>query len=279
MKNYRDMVYEVYSKGINCEDRTGVGVRKAFGLTFRHDMSFGFPLLAMKRTPLRVIAVELEGFIKAETNKRWYQERNCHIWDEWASPDVIPCKLNDEDRKWAQKREHDLGPIYGAQWRNFNGEGYDQLKVAVDGLKENPNGRRHVVSAWNPLQLGKMALPPCHMSYTFSHDGAGRLNLAWVQRSADLLLGVPFNIASYGLLLELVAKEVGLKPGVLVGQLQDVHIYQNHMDGMKELMGRKYDVHYPKVELLSNGLWDWDHTKYTLTGYDPQPHIPFPVAV
>ena len=282
MKNYMDIVYEVYSTGIECEDRTGVGVRKTFGLTFHHDMSFGFPLLSLKKTPMRVIAVELEGFVKGVTKKNWFQERNCHIWDEWCSPDALPRPnhLTGEDRKFFQARENDLGPIYGSQWRNFNGQGVDQLMNAVEGLKKDPNSRRHVVTAWNPLQLDSMALPPCHMTFTLSHNGIGGLDLAWVQRSVDVMLGLPFNIASYGLLLELIAKEVGLKPARLVGQLQDVHIYKNHFAGMHELLGRKWDGLFPQLELPEYGsILNWDHTKLKLHNYNPQPYIPFKVAV
>ncbi len=248
---------------------------------FEHDMSQGFPLTTIRKMPWRSIRVELEGFIKGITDKKWYQDRKCGFWNEWSNPievdnfikyssDMFPNEAFDENgevkRKWVQENLMDLGPIYGYQWRKFgqhynfseeefydtykeapNGvyEGRDKLKDIVSKLKNSPYDRRMVCSAWNPNQMNMMALPPCHWAWNVVVYG-DKLNLVWHQRSCDLLLGVGSNIASYGLLMMLLCEESGLKPGKLMGTLADCHIYQNHMEAAKILADRE-EVELPEL--------------------------------
>lgn len=276
---------------------------------FRHNMSEGFPLSGMRKLPFKSTCVELEGFIKGITSKKWYQERGCKYWNEWANPVTTGVSHNVALHNYAnnsyepkpnikniQKETDDLGPIYGYQWRNFgqwydDGQGYDytesyqkvgknfngiengfdQLKSIVDKLKTNPYDRRMICSAWNPNQLNMMALPACHYSFTVVVYG-DKLNLTWNQRSCDLILGVPQNIASYAVLQLLLCKESGLKPGELVGKLEDCHIYDNLLPKAKELAERD-ETPLPEVEILSDGIFDWDHTKISLTNYNPNGKI------
>src|SRR3989338_8968999 len=234
MKSYLDIVRNVLDRGERKANRTGIDALTVAGVMFEHDMAQGFPLLTTKKMPFRLIATELESFIKGTTDKQWLQERNNHIWDEWAQPGKAPYG-HDEESKRRMREERDLGPVYGFHWRHFNapythhdvnytGQGIDQLHQLVQTLKTNPSDRRMIVCAWNPSMLHQMALPPCHYAFqvTVIND---RLNLLWNQRSVDTMLGLPFNIASYGLLLHLLAKESNLKEGKLIGQLGDVHIY------------------------------------------------------
>jgi len=206
MKNgeveYLKLIKEILDEGILSSNRTGIRAYTVPHMMLTHNMQLGFPLLTTKKMAWKSIRVELEGFIKGITDKRWYQERGCHIWDEWCNPERLPVGLNNEQRKAYQLQEAELGPIYGAQWRNYNNQGYDQLKVIVDKLKSDPTDRRMVCVAWNPLVLQQQALPPCHYTWQVTVTG-DYLNLCWGQRSCDFLLGVPFNIASYGLLLHL----------------------------------------------------------------------------
>ena len=287
MKQYKTIVENVLENGIYKENRTGIGTYSTFCEIFRHDMRNGFPLLTTKKMPYRTIAVELEGFINGVTSKAWYQERGCKIWNEWANPKSVEfyCKedTTDEVRKELQRTEDDLGPIYGYQWRNWNlnycqmGGGFDQidqLKTVISTLETNPNDRRMVVSAWNPTQIDLMALPPCHYAFTLVHHD-GVLNLCWKQRSADLMLGVPFNIASYGLLLELISKHVGMVAGELVGILEDCHIYENHIEGAKEQLSRK-SKKLPSLSIKDPyNIYEWTHEDFDVVGYDPHPKIDF----
>ena len=239
MKAYLDIIKKVLEHGEKVKTRQGTPAYTIAGAMFEHDMSTGFPLLTTKKMPLRLIATELEFFINGITDKQWLIERNNHIWDEWASPKKAPYG-HDEESKKRMLDERDLGPIYGFQWRHFNakyesydsdytGQGVDQFKRLVDILKTNPRDRRMIVNAWNPLQLEEMGLPPCHYSFQVTTIN-GKLNLMWNQRSVDTMLGLPFNIASYALLLHLLAKESGLQEGKLVGFLADVHIFENHVE-------------------------------------------------
>ena len=216
MKNYLNIVKHILENGIEKQDRTGTCVLSVAGVMFEHDMSDGFPLLTTKKMPFKVMSAELEFFIKGITDKEWLQTKKCHIWDEWCSPTKVPY-AHDEETKKRMAEERDLGPIYGFQWRHFgadyknydtdySGQGIDQLKYVVDSLKNNPTDRRMIISAWNPTKLNEMALPPCHYSLQVTVTG-DKLNLMWNQRSVDTFLGLPFNIASYGLLLEIIAKE------------------------------------------------------------------------
>ena len=219
--------------------------------------------------------VELEGFINGITDKRWYQERGCHIWDEWANPKMVPYG-HDEESKRLMKEETDLGRIYGAQWRDFGG--VDQLQKMIDLLKNDPNSRRIIVSAWNPPELDQMALQPCHWGYQALVMG-DRLHLSWNQRSVDTMLGLPFNIASYATLLHLLSLETSIEAGTLTGFLGDVHIYENHLDGAREQVERE-PLELPRIRTKDfTSLFEWDHTKTRFLGYKPHEKIAFPIAV
>nr|MBQ0091208.1 thymidylate synthase [Candidatus Enterousia merdequi] len=295
MKAYLDILKNCLENGTLSDNRTGIKtVRIPWGATFEHNMDMGFPLLTTKKMGLKNIATELEFFIKGYTDKKWLQDRNCHIWDEWGNPEswrpkfeqallqkqseskkiLTTEQLTDLCNKFMNE-ERDLGPIYGWQWRHFGSKykflkrttpkddfdykhGIDQLASVIETAKYDPNNRRLIVNAWNPVDQPKMALPPCHiMHQILIHNG--KLNLIWTQRSCDMFLGIPYNIASYALLLLLYAKELGYKPGVLRGELHDVHIYENHIDQVKEQLSRKpYDL--PKVEIPDEnwqGMLKW----------------------
>lgn len=292
MKSYLDIVNNVLKNGKLKGNRTGVRTLVVPNVHFSHNMADGFPLLTTKKMAVKSMAVELEGFIGGVTDKNWYQERNCHIWDEWNRPKGT----------WeATEDKTDLGPIYGYQWRRFNNsyngkqekvidytsvpEGIkvhhfptDQLVQIVEKLHYCPDDRRLVCSAWNPQQIEEMALPPCHLMFVVTHlDGV--LNLHWTQRSCDLMLGVPFNIASYALLLELLCKEVNMKAGNLSGMLCDCHIYENHLDAAHEQVTREPKP-LPTLELLNwQNIWRWTHEDIKVHNYNPAPKIQMEVAV
>lgn len=288
MKAYLDIVNRILSDGAVKKNRTGVDAISIAGAMFEHDMSEGFPILTTKSVPFKLVSSELEFFIKGITDKKWLSDRGNHIWDEWCSPLKVPYG-HDEKTKEKMKAERDLGPIYGWQWRNFGaryvaydkkpkGHGVDQLKNIVDKLKSDPSDRRMIVSAWNPLDIKNMALPPCHYSFqvTVIND---KLNLLWNQRSVDTALGLPFNIASYGLLLHLLAKESGLKEGKLVGFLADTHIYVNHVEGMKEQLKRK-PYKLPKIQTDNfKSIFDWEFTDSKMENYVHHEKIAFEIAV
>ncbi len=290
MQAYLNIIKKVLSKGKDKPDRTGVGTLAMAGAIFEHDMSQGFPLLTTKKMPFRLIASELEFFIKGITDKQWLIDRNNHIWDEWANPRKAPYG-HDKAAQQKMLQERDLGPIYGYQWRHFNypyqnydtdyaHKGFDQLKKLVDTLKNNPSDRRMIVSAWNPLQMGQMALPPCHYGFQVTVID-NKLNLLWNQRSVDTMLGLPFNIASYALLLHLLAKESGLAEGKLVGFLADVHIYKNHLSGAQEQLKRDPDK-YPLPQVQTNNfksIFDWQYSDTQLLNYHSYPPIKFEIAV
>ncbi|MDD2758237.1 MAG: thymidylate synthase, partial [Patescibacteria group bacterium] len=278
MKAYLDIVRKILETGERKENRTGVDAISIAGAMFEHDMSLGFPLLTTKKMPFKIMAAELEFFIKGLTDKEWLKEKKCHIWDEWASPKKVPYG-HDEETKTKMAAERDLGPIYGFQWRHFNadyntydtdytGKGIDQLKQLVDKLKSNPSDRRMIVSAWNPIKIPEMALPPCHYAFQVTVIN-GKLNLLWNQRSVDTMLGLPFNISSYALLLHLLAKESGLKAGKLVGFLADTHIYVNHLDGAKEQITRDPNT-YPLPQIVTDNftsIFDWKSEDTHLENY------------
>lgn len=319
MRQYLDIVRKVLNEGRWKQNRTGVDTLAIPGCIFEHDMGQGFPLLTTKYVPFHLIASELEFFIKGLTDKKWLQDRNNHIWDEWCSPSIVKDDGTPETRA-KMKLERDLGPIYGWQWRHFGGKyvplteqeqdahfdgsgvtkkelgesfGFDQLKNLVDKLKISPSDRRMIVSAWNPLDLHKMALPACHYGFQVTHiDGV--LSLEWSQRSVDVALGLPFNIASYGLLLELLCLETGFRPGKLIGFLADTHIYANHIDGLKEQLTREPRslpclIHFSKMMDLTKDespentmefdLFNWEYAQAEVRGYDPHPKIKFEVVV
>ena len=290
MKKYLDIVKKIIDEGVLKDNRTGTGTIAIAGAMFEHDMEDGFPLLTTKKVPFRLVASELEFFIKGITDKQWLLDENNHIWDEWCNPKKV-LYGHDEETKRKMMEERDLGAIYGFQWRHFNApyenydtdyseKGIDQLQQVVNKLKTNPNDRRMICSAWNPLMLDQMALPPCHYGFqvTVIKD---KLNLLWNQRSVDTMLGLPFNIASYALLLHLLAKESGLKEGKLVGFLGDVHIYENHIDGAREQLSRdpeKYTL--PKIETENfTSIFDWNYRDTKIIGYESYPRIKFDIAV
>lgn len=290
MRAYLNIVDKILKEGKLVETRTGIRAYTIAGAIFEHDMSKGFPLLTTKKTPFKLVASELEFFINGITDKKWLQDKNNHIWDEWAKPQLAPYG-HDEESKKRMLEERDLGPIYGFQWRHFNapyekfdtdytGKGVDQLKKIVETLKTNPRDRRMIVSAWNPQQFGEMALPPCHYSFQITVID-GYLNLLWNQRSVDTMLGLPFNIASYALLLHLLAKESGLKEGKLVGFLADVHIYENHIDGAREQLTRdpeKYTL--PTIETSNwKSIFDWHSEDTKLLNYQSYDKISFEIAI
>lgn len=290
MKAYLEIVEQILEKGQKVATRQGIDAYTIAGAMFEHDMSKGFPLLTTKKVPFRLIATELEFFIQGITDKQWLIDRNNHIWDEWAHPGKAPYG-HDADSKKKMLEERDLGPIYGFQWRHFNapynsydsdyvGQGVDQLKKLVETIKTNPRDRRMIVNAWNPLQLSEMGLPPCHYSFQVTTIN-GKLNLLWNQRSVDTMLGLPFNIASYALLLHLLAKETGLTEGKLVGFLADVHIFTNHVDGAKEQLSRdpnKYPL--PKIETENwTSIFNWTAENTKILNYESYPKIHFEIAV
>ncbi len=290
MQTYLNLVRHILDHGERKENRTGVDTLAVAGAMFEHDMSQGFPMLTTKKVPFGLVKSELEFFIKGKTDKQWLQERNNHIWDEWAHPQKAPYGHNEEAKK-RMLEERDLGPVYGFQWRHWNapyeshahdyeGKGIDQLKTIVERLKTNPHDRRMIVMAWNPEALPQQALPPCHYGFQVTVIN-GRLNLLWNQRSVDTMLGLPFNIASYALLLELLAKETNLKPGKLVGFLADVHIYMNHLDGAKEQLSRDPNL-YPLPTLITDpftSIFDWNAADSRLENYQSFPKIDLPIAV
>jgi thymidylate synthase len=308
MKSYLDILNHTLRVGQRQENRTGTDTFAVPNMHFSHEMSEGFPALTTKRIPFKTMATELEGFIKGITSKEWYSSRGCNIWNEWANPKKVENSVfwewaehqkgdpeseegpNEEFIKQIQLEEDDLGPIYGYQWRRWNEaydedcdgqlEGVDQLGQVIERLKTNPNDRRLVVSAWNPSQIHMMALPPCHMMFVLTHIN-GRLSLHWTQRSCDLFLGVPFNIASYALLLELICKEVGMQPGNLSGMLCNCHIYENHIEQVREQLTR-VPSELPHLSFKKHdwdGIFNWEATDCRLGAYHPQAAIKGDVAV
>lgn len=288
MQQYFEIVRQILTDGELKHNRTGVDAKSIPGFMFKHDMQTGFPLLTSKFVPFRLIASELEFFIKGITDKNWLQDRNNHIWDEWCSSDCVPYSHDEETRK-KMFLENELGPIYGWQWRNFGAEyvahnkekigyGCDQLKSLVNTLKTNPNDRRMLVMAWNPLDLHRMALPPCHYGFQVTVIN-NKLNLLWNQRSVDVALGLPFNIASYALLLHLLAKETGFQEGTLVGFLADVHVYVNHIKGLEEQLWRiPKKLSTIKTDKFTS-IFDWEYTDSIVSDYEHHPRIKFDVAV
>ena len=288
MQEYLNIVETVLSTGVKKEDRTGVGTITVAGAMFEYDMAGGFPLLTTKTLPFRLVSSELEFFIRGITSKEWLLTNNNHIWDEWCSPDKVPYS-HDKETQAQMMAEAELGPIYGWQWRHFgadyaahnkkaHGKGVDQLKKIVETLKKDPSDRRMLVTAWNPVDIHRMALPPCHYGFQITVLN-NRLNLLWNQRSVDVALGLPFNIASYGLLLHLLAKEGGFEEGKLVGFLADTHIYTNHVDGMEEQLSRK-PLSKPVIKTDPfTSIFDWHYQDSQIADYRHHPKISFEIAV
>ena len=263
MKQYLDLLDHTLKNGVKKEDRTGTGTISTFGYQMRFNMQDGFPLLTTKKLHIRSILHELLWFIKGETNTKYLHDNKVTIWDEWAN------------------ENGDLGPIYGYQWRNWTArEGnIDQLKQVIESIKNNPNSRRHIVSAWNVGDLPKMALPPCHILYQF-YVADGKLSLQLYQRSADLFLGVPFNIASYAYLLMMVAQVTGLEPWDFVHTLGDAHIYLNHIEQVKLQLSREPRP-LPKLKINPEvkSLFDFKHEDFEIVDYNPHPHIKGEISV
>jgi thymidylate synthase len=288
MKAYLDIVRNILDQGFRKQNRTGVDALTIAGAMFEHDMVRGFPLLTTKKVPFRLVASELEFFIRGITDKEWLRGKNNHIWDEWCSGDAV-LYGNDEKTRALMMAERELGPIYGWQWRNFGakytawdsapeGSGVDQLRRLTETLKKDPDNRRMIVSAWNPLDLSRMALPPCHYAFQVTVIN-NRLNLLWNQRSVDVALGLPFNIAGYGCLLHLLAKEAGLGEGRLIGFLGDTHIYTNHVDAMRKQLEREPRA-LPEIKTGNfSSIFDWHYGDTVIEGYDPHPAIKFDIAV
>ena len=264
MKQYLDLLDEVLREGTVKEDRTGTGTLSVFGRQLRFDLDQGFPLLTTKRLHLKSIIHELLWFLSGDTNVRYLQEHGVRIWNEWAD-------------------EHgDLGHVYGYQWRSwpdYDGGSIDQIATIVDDIRRTPDSRRLIVSAWNVAALPRMNLPPCHLLFQF-YVADGRLSLQLYQRSADLFLGVPFNIASYALLLQMTAQITGLRPGDFILTLGDAHIYRNHLDQVRQQLSRTPRP-LPRMELnpARSSLFDFRYDDFRLVGYDPHPHIAGSVSV
>lgn len=264
MKQYLDLLQHVLDHGIFKEDRTGTGTHSVFGYQMRFDLQDGFPLLTTKKLHLKSIIHELLWFLKGDTNVKYLQENGVRIWNEWA----------DENG--------DLGHIYGYQWRSwpdYNGGHIDQIKEAIHTIQNNPHSRRIIVSAWNVADLPQMNLPPCHAFFQF-YVANGKLSLQLYQRSADIFLGVPFNIASYALLLMMVAQVTGLEAGDFVHTLGDAHIYNNHIEQVREQLSREPRA-LPKMKLTPDvkSIFDFKYEDFELTDYNPHPHIAGKVAV
>ena len=264
MRQYLDLVRHVLENGVAKEDRTGTGTLAVFGYQMRFDLAEGFPCLTTKKLHLRSIIHELLWFLQGDTNVAYLRQHGVSIWDEWAD------------------EQGELGPVYGKQWRAWakaDGQSVDQLQQVVDLIRRNPNSRRLVVSAWNVGEIERMALPPCHCLFQF-FAAQGRLSCQLYQRSCDVGLGVPFNIASYSLLTLMVARVCGLEPGEFVWTGGDVHIYRNHIDALQQQLGRQPRT-LPRMEITdrSQGLFDFCYEDFSLVGYDPHPSIPMPIAV
>jgi thymidylate synthase len=273
MKQYLDLMRHVIENGAEKGDRTGTGTRSVFGWQMRFDLGEGFPLLTTKKLHLRSIIHELLWFLKGDTNIAYLKENGVRIWDEWADANG------------------DLGPVYGHQWRHWptpDGREIDQIAALVEGLKKNPDSRRHIVTAWNPGEVERMALPPCHLLFqlyvappaTGDADRRPKLSCQLYQRSADIFLGVPFNIASYALLTLMLAQVCGYRPGDFVHTLGDAHLYNNHLEQAKLQLAREPRA-LPAMRLNPevSDIFAFRFEDFTLVGYDPHPHIAAPVAV
>jgi thymidylate synthase len=261
--DYEDLLRLVFATGAEKADRTGTGTRSVFGHQMRFDLRQGFPLITTKRVHFKSLAFELLWFLRGESNVRWLQEHGVTIWDEWADADG------------------ELGPVYGVQWRAWptpDGRHIDQISQLLDSLRTDPNSRRHVVSAWNVGEIPQMALPPCHTLFQF-YVADGRLSCQLYQRSADLFLGVPFNIASYSLLTHMVAQQVGLDVGEFIWTGGDCHIYDNHVEQVTEQLSRS-PYEFPTLRLRkASSLFHYTFEDFEIVGYEHHPALRAPVAV
>lgn len=298
MKQYLDLLKKIMDEGVDKGDRTGVGTRSVFGAQARFDLADGFPLLTTKKMFLKGIIHELIWFVRGDTNIKYLVDNGVRIWNEWPYQKYLEAngwaeKYPKYTPEWEEKMEEfvdnikkdakfakqwgELGPVYGKQWRDFGG--VDQLKDVIERIKTKPNDRRMIVSAWNPPEIPQMALPPCHLLFQF-YVADGKLSLQMYQRSCDTFLGVPFNIASYSLLLMMIAQVTGLKPGTFVHVYGDLHIYTNHFEQVKEQLSRQpRKLPTMKINPAVKNIEDFVFEDFTLEGYDPYPTIKAPIAV
>ena len=264
MRQYLDLLQHILDRGVEKSDRTGTGTRSVFGYQMRFDLAAGFPLLTTKKVHTRSIIHELLWFLRGETNTRYLKEHGVTIWDEW------------------EDENGELGPVYGKQWRSWqtpDGQKIDQIAEVVERIRKTPDSRRLIVSAWNVADVEQMALPPCHLLFQF-YVADGRLSCQMYQRSADVFLGVPFNIASYALLTLMVAQVTGLQPGEFIHTFGDAHLYNNHLDQTRLQLSRQpRPLPTMKINPAVTSLFDFLFEDFTLENYDPHPHIKAPVAV
>ena len=264
MRQYHDLMKEVLAKGVQKSDRTGTGTVSIFGHQMRFNLADGFPMVTTKKLHLKSIIYELLWFLKGSTNNNWLKERGVSIWNEWAAPDG------------------DLGPIYGYQWRSWpapNGQHIDQISEVVETIKKNPDSRRIIVSAWNVADIPRMALAPCHAFFQF-YVADGKLSCQLYQRSADIFLGVPFNIASYALLTHMMAQQCNLEVGDFIWTGGDCHLYSNHLEQVELQLSRDF-FPLPKLNILRKpaSIFDYEFEDFEIVGYESHPHIKAPVAV
>ena len=264
MRQYHDLMKEVLAKGVQKSDRTGTGTVSVFGHQMRFNLADGFPMVTTKKLHLKSIIYELLWFLKGSTNNNWLKERGVSIWNEWAAPDG------------------DLGPIYGYQWRSWpapNGQHIDQISEVVETIKKNPDSRRIIVSAWNVADIPRMALAPCHAFFQF-YVADGKLSCQLYQRSADIFLGVPFNIASYALLTHMMAQQCNLEVGDFIWTGGDCHLYSNHLEQVELQLSRDFRP-LPKLNILRkpDSIFDYEFEDFEIVGYESHPHIKAPVAI
>ena len=264
MRQYHDLMKEVLAKGVQKSDRTGTGTVSVFGHQMRFNLADGFPMVTTKKLHLKSIIYELLWFLKGSTNNNWLKERGVSIWNEWAAPDG------------------ELGPIYGYQWRSWpapNGEHIDQISEVVETIKKNPDSRRMIVSAWNVADIPRMALAPCHAFFQF-YVADGKLSCQLYQRSADIFLGVPFNIASYALLTHMMAQQCNLEVGDFIWTGGDCHLYSNHLEQVELQLSRDF-FPLPKLNILRkpDSIFDYEFEDFEIVGYESHPHIKAPVAI
>jgi thymidylate synthase len=264
MRQYHDLMKEVLAKGVQKSDRTGTGTISVFGHQMRFNLADGFPMVTTKKLHLKSIIYELLWFLKGSTNNNWLKERGVSIWNEWAAPDG------------------ELGPIYGYQWRSWpapNGQHIDQIAEVIETIKKNPDSRRIIVSAWNVADIPRMALAPCHAFFQF-YVADGKLSCQLYQRSADIFLGVPFNIASYALLTHMVAQQCNLEVGDFIWTGGDCHLYSNHLEQVDLQLSRDF-LTLPKLNILRkpDSIFDYEFEDFEISGYESHPHIKAPVAI
>ncbi|KKR46765.1 MAG: Thymidylate synthase [Parcubacteria group bacterium GW2011_GWB1_40_14] len=280
MKQYLNLLQDIKDNGVIKDDRTGTGTKSVFGRQLRFDLSEGFPLLTTKKMHLKSIIYELLWFLEGKTDNQWLKERGVSIWNEWATQEAC-AKFG--------RSEGDLGPVYGHQWRNFGAtllpdgtyakDGFDQISWLINAIKQHPNSRRLILTGWNPKEADQVALPPCHTLFQF-YVVNGKLSCQLYQRSADVFLGVPFNIASYALLMMMIAQVTDLKPGEFVHTFGDVHIYLNHTNQVDLQLSREPRP-LPLMELnpAIRSIFDFKYEDFKLVGYDPHPSIKAPIAI